>query len=697
MNFENLISKKNLLLAWRRITSSHDARYKAFFRHILEAYELSFDKNIDDLRRRLKNGEYFPQTPLRFYVPKSSGLQRPLTLLSIEDQIVLQALTNLFAEKVRERRSKLSGKYVYSNKLGQKDSQFFLERWQPGFSQLKRNLKSKFEEGYTWIAIFDISAFYDTIPHEILLKVLIPHSSGALYNVAQKWLKTWSSDNHSDEHNHGIPQGPMASDFLAECTLLSIDEKMSQRYMYFRYVDDIRILGKSELEVRKALVYLDVLCKNRGLIPNSNKTKIRQAKSAIDLVEDIPEITRYFEDGNEKSLSKKSAEKSIEDAIVQKEKLEVKDRTLLRFALFRAPASDTVLKTVLGLWEHYPEHTDAYVAFLENYQRSDSVVMLANRLLQIDFPYDFVQGELWKLLARMGNISELVSLKELAIETVRSKVAGCASRIGAQIFLSKCNEVGLGNYQKWLMYEKRALVQAFVTPYINLNSNGGILTGKSILSRSLIDPHLGLIKPLINSNLRIDIFGNNPSDFPFVTQYSYKSAGLTGHNVPKPDAVGNLISKRYAVKKWNKWQGILQGEYEHAHMELRFADLYFDSHLSSWLNYQDAFNEIVFRAFQDFLAKKGAPGTIAHFKPNGERIDYGHLLGNPIFKSAYCDLQDDLHKVHKRRNSVPSTHPYDKKTGNKARPLKKSEQKTLKLYLDDAFNQIIKITEALGI
>lgn len=180
MNLDKLTTKKNLILAWQRITSSSDARYKAFFRHILEAYELSSEKNIDDLIRRLKMGEYVAQTPVRFYVPKSSGLQRPLTLLSIEDQILFQALANLFAERVRKRRNKLAGKYIYSNNLGKKDSRFFLEKWQLGFSQLKRRLKSKFKDGYVWIATFDISAFYDTIPHEILLKVLIPQGKGVI-------------------------------------------------------------------------------------------------------------------------------------------------------------------------------------------------------------------------------------------------------------------------------------------------------------------------------------------------------------------------------------------------------------------------------------------------------------------------------------------------------------------------------------
>ena len=63
----------------------------------------------------------------------------------------------------------------------------------------------------------------------------------------------------------------MASDFLAECILLDIDEKMTEKYAYYRYVDDVRILGKTELEVRQALVELDIFCKSKGLIPNSQR------------------------------------------------------------------------------------------------------------------------------------------------------------------------------------------------------------------------------------------------------------------------------------------------------------------------------------------------------------------------------------------------------------------------------------------
>ena len=304
---------------------------------------------------------------------------------------------------------------------------------------------------------------------------------------------------------------------------------------------------------------------------------------------------------------------------------------------------------------------------------------------------------MWKLVARMGKSNELRQLKEIAIRTIKNASSGYASRFGAQIFLCKCDEIGLGEYEKWLIYEKKALVQAFVAPYLRLDSESGKAAGKAILSRSSVDGYLGLVKPIIDANLTPVYFGRNPEHFPLVAQFTYKAAGLTGHTIPKPDAIGNLLAKRYAIQKWNKWQDLFLGEYGHAHMILQLADTYFDTHFTSWLNYQDTFNEILFKVFQEFLAKKGAPGAI-NLTRNGERIKFGVLLNNtPNFKAAYPNLQDDLYKIHRRRNHLPSSHAYDEKTGDKAKPLKKKEQSTLKKYVDDTLKEIITIVEGLGI
>jgi hypothetical protein len=514
---------------------------------------------------------------------------------------------------------------------------------------------------------------------------------------AREWLKTWSSDHPRDQHSHGIPQGPMASDFLAECILLSIDEKMAERFAYFRYVDDIRILGKTELEVRQALVYLDVLCKSRGLIPNSDKTKIRQVSSSEELVQDIPDVKGYFDDGTENSLSKKSAEKRILDAIEIKSRMEVKDRTLFRYILFRAPQSDEILKIVLNTWEHYPEHTDAYIAFLENYQRNEDVIKLASKLLETNYPYDYVQGELWKLVARMGKNSELNRFVQLAIGTIRNSNSGTASKFGSYVFLCRCDNVGLGSYEKWVMYENSPIVRAFVAPHLEFSNNSGIAAGRLFLSRSVPDGYLGLVKPLIDSNLDISVFGKNPADFPIVAQNVYKAAGITGHEIPKPDAIGNLIAKRYSVSKWNKWADLFKAEYRHGHMLLKIADSYFETHFTSWLSHQDTFNEVLFKALQEFLANKGAPGAVSLIDKKGKPIKFGVLINDSVFKTAYPDLQSDFSKVHKRRNQLPSSHAYDEKTGDKAKPLKKNDRDKLKKYLAHAYDEIVKIVDGIGI
>ena len=53
----------------------------------------------------------------------------PFTYLSIEDQIVLQGFSNLYANKYRERKSNFDSVNVFSNYLTNKEDIFFLRKW----------------------------------------------------------------------------------------------------------------------------------------------------------------------------------------------------------------------------------------------------------------------------------------------------------------------------------------------------------------------------------------------------------------------------------------------------------------------------------------------------------------------------------------------------------------------------------------
>jgi len=120
-----LASRPNLKLAWRRITTGGNNQYKRFYRDLYYAYEVALETNLWDLRKRLLGGAFQPCHPERLYVPKASGLHRPLALLNIEGQIVLQAFANLAAKRMQPRRSPLQLKVVFSNVIQKPDSIFF--------------------------------------------------------------------------------------------------------------------------------------------------------------------------------------------------------------------------------------------------------------------------------------------------------------------------------------------------------------------------------------------------------------------------------------------------------------------------------------------------------------------------------------------------------------------------------------------
>jgi hypothetical protein len=107
-----------------------------------------------------------------------------------------------------------------------------------------------------------------------------------------------------------------------------------------------------------------------------------------------------------------------------------------------------------------------------------------------------------------------LKLKDQAIDTIKNSSTGFASRVGAQIFLCRCDEMGLGKYDKWLMFEKRALVQAIAAPYLNLRSSSGKDAARSFLSRSTIDSYLGLVNTIIKNDVDLSVFGREPTELP---------------------------------------------------------------------------------------------------------------------------------------------------------------------------------------
>ena len=318
MTKASLISPRNLDLAWSRITTARNLQHKRMFRHLYSAYEPGRKANLALLHERLK-GDWKPTDPIRIYMPKASGLLRPLTLLALDDQIVLQAIANQIARQMFDRRRAVEGRSVFSNCLApDRDSIFFLQDWRATYHQFKTRLQRHLDAGNQWIAHFDLAAFYETISHRALQSIVSPAGGGGeAWRLIREWLCVWTSSHGGIPVDHGIPQGPIASDFLAEVFLLPLDDAMKKTGIpYIRYVDDIRVLAKTEAEARRAAITLELECRSLSLIPQSSKFSVSHAETLTEALGALPSIAESTgREGDEGELNEASAISILCDAI----------------------------------------------------------------------------------------------------------------------------------------------------------------------------------------------------------------------------------------------------------------------------------------------------------------------------------------------------------------------------------------------
>ena len=445
MRWESLISTQNLKLAWRRINTGRNLQYKRFFRESYLVYEGAIDERIKELHKALKVKAWQPHHATRLYLPKPSGLQRPLSLLDIEDQIIFQAIANMFAKKLYKKRQRVELETVFSNRLAsQKDSIFFIERWQTTYRIFQEKCTEAFNQGHKWSAHFDLAAYYDTISHDLLLTIVSPNNRNPdTRNTIKEWLQIWSADNRETMTGHGIPQGPIASDFLAEAFFLPIDLYLQKKsFRHLRYVDDIRLFGRTENEIREAAILLEQECRHRGLIPQSAKFDVRELKSPEEAMGSLPSIAPTDDrDTSEQSMLAEEARKILATAIDGKPQ-KVKDKSRFRYVMYRAPEDVKFLTTVLRLLPRHPEHIDAFVDYFKNFGRQRRIARAALDYLESGLPYSYVRGELWHLVARLSGHEEMQRGIPMARKDAGYRSHCIALSWGVMHFLMRCEKKG---------------------------------------------------------------------------------------------------------------------------------------------------------------------------------------------------------------------------------------------------------------
>lgn len=308
---EIYFSPDNLRLAYYRIACWPERLVKDRFG--IHAFGAHLDKNAIQLSEKLISGNYLPQRGFKYYEPKSSGTQRTKTLLMIEDALVYQAIANVIAARNYDLLA-AHNEFVFGSvltpetQLGvelihEKNAQFFFFKfWKSLFVRFKDSVIKAIEQDNAAHKFeTDITGFFDSIPHYNLLLTLSNHFGveDEILDLLSVCLNAWSGTKESSTPGVGIPQGPQPSYLLANLLLYPLDKQLiSEAFKYYRYMDDIKIYGYSEIELRNVLVQIDNYLKGLGLSINSKKTGINPIDAAKE-DETVKELRRFEVMGND--------------------------------------------------------------------------------------------------------------------------------------------------------------------------------------------------------------------------------------------------------------------------------------------------------------------------------------------------------------------------------------------------------------
>lgn len=582
MLYKRLFSLKNLELAWTRLKTAQNIQYKNYYRNLFLAYEISKDKNLNSLSERLEGHSYSPSKMLRFYIPKPSGLHRPITFLLLDDLIVYQAFTNIIANKFLSKRKMVEGINVFSNLINKdKDKDlFFFKKWQEGYRAFRVAIKSHFIGGAEWVAHFDIAAYYDTISHFTLSEQISKKSYPEFKGLLKDCLREWSTGKRN-KVEHGIPQGPIASDLIGEIYLLPIDSFLNKHGIkYVRYVDDIKIYGISREEVLNGVLLLEKECKERGLIPQSKKYEIIKATTIEEAIGKNPSLT--LKERSELVTSRRETAKIFTNAFNP----DTFDISRLRYILKASPTNRAIFNVVINNLNQHPELVESFCVFLMKYRPNMTIGHEINRkALRRPSHYEYVEGLYWKLLSYFklrANVKK--RLIQRAISMLKSNQANDPLKYGLYTFLASTENALV---LKWLDKEKSSVIQAMVIEHISpkiFDSAAYISFVNKMIKRTHYEPALVCIKGLIY-RLQIRALGkiNKP-----LKDYS----GVLRNTLGQPsniDSIGEILSKRYKVKYTDKWARLLGSNYNHANTLIFLADKTYYLDRNAWISYTDSF------------------------------------------------------------------------------------------------------------
>ena len=228
---EAILDRDNLNRAYKRVKSNHGAA--GIDGMSVEEALPWIKEHREKLLQSIRDGSYEPSTVRRKEIPKPDGGVRKLGIPTVVDRVIQQGI----AQKLQN---------IWEPQFS--DSSYGYRPKRSGQQAIEK-VKEYAEEGYRYAVSVDLSKYFDTLNHELLMNLLHRKIQDMrVLRIIKKYLKSGVMENGVvSKTEEGSPQGGPLSPLLANIYLNEFDWEMHSRGVKtVRYADDIVVFAKSK-------------------------------------------------------------------------------------------------------------------------------------------------------------------------------------------------------------------------------------------------------------------------------------------------------------------------------------------------------------------------------------------------------------------------------------------------------------------
>ena len=263
------IPKRLVYEAWKKVRANDGA--PGVDRVSITEFESRERDLLYKLWNRMSAGSYMPSPVRAVEIPKDHGTGvRVLGVPTTADRIAQTAAAMLLEEKLEP----IFHPDSYGYRPGRSAHDALAVTRQRCWRQ-------------AWVLDLDIRAFFDSVPHDLLLKAVAHHTRERwVLLYIERWLKApmLMPDGTLVARERGTPQGSPISSLLANLFMTYASDLWMDREHpgapFERYADDIVVHCGSEMHARQLWVEIANRLKTVGLELHPEKTKVVYCKDA---------------------------------------------------------------------------------------------------------------------------------------------------------------------------------------------------------------------------------------------------------------------------------------------------------------------------------------------------------------------------------------------------------------------------------